>query len=157
MNNLTAYWDYFLATYSPKELTYNFGSLFTVSVGYLCAVMFFLFIFLLGTDIKKFLLMKKNKEPDFIVGWGAISICIEVMGICFTLINALPILNTEQIKEQYYTINYPEDVMKVDFQKYNLSADEVVTVMKVMEKSKTLSGEYNYSEIKKQINQHKDK
>lgn len=157
MNNLTAYWDYFLTTYSPKELTYNFWSLFTVSVGYFCAVLFFVFVFLLGKDIKNFLLMKKNKEPDFIVGWGAINICIEVMGICFTLINALPILNTEQIKEQHYTINYPEDVMKSDFQKYNLSADEVVTVMKVMEKSKTLSGEYSYLEIQNQINQHKDK
>ena len=157
MNNLTAYWDYFLTTYSPKELTYNFWSLFTVSVGYLCAVLFFAFVFLLAKDIKKFILMKKNKEPDFIISWGIINICIELMGVCFMLINALPILNTEQIKEQYYTINYPEEVMKSDFQKYNLSADEVVAVMKIMVKSTTISGEYNYSEIKNQINQYKDK
>lgn len=85
-------------------------------------------------------------------------IFIDVIIVCISSFYApLIFVDTADIKEQFYTVSYPESVMKNDFQKYNLSADEAVTVMKVMEKSKTLSGEYSYLEIQNQISQHKNK
>ena len=157
MNNLTTYWDYFLTTYAPKELSYNLSSMSLVVLAYLSAVMLLIFIFFLFKDVKHFI-TRRGLESDLLINMKKLEICIDVIIVCISSFYApLVFVDTADIKNQFYTVSYPENVMKNDFQKYNLSADEVVTVMKVMEKSKTLSGEYSYLEIQNQINQHKNK
>ena len=153
MNNLDNYWSYFLTSYAPKELSYTFTSGFLIALVYFFVLILLLAIVALFIDILQLRVMKKNKVMKFLINKKIRAICTDVVLLCGSFIVSINVFSIDKIKEKYQTILYPLELMEYDFKKYNLSVEEVMSVMKVMEGAKSSKDKYYYKAIKDKVSQ----
>lgn len=153
MSNLDNYWNYFLTSYVPKELSYTFTSGFLVALVYFFVLILVLAIVALFIDILQLRIMKKNKLIKFLINKKIRAICADVVLLCGSFIISINVFSIDEIKEKYQTIFYPSELMEYDFKKYNLSVEDVMSVMKVMEGAKSSKDKYYYKMIKDKVSQ----
>ena len=153
MSNLDNYWNYFLTSYASKELSYTFTSGFLVALVYLFVLILVLAIVALFIDILQLRVMKKNKATKFLINKKIRAVCADVVLLCGSFIVSINVFSIDKIKEKYQTIFYPSELMEYDFKKFNLSAEEVISVMKVMEEAKSSKDKYYYKAIENKVSQ----